>query len=243
MMQMMNLVLAACLTLACQEVQAVNGSEQPVRVEIGAGFSIAQPAGKAWLEIGAPGAYFMPFAPDGHGLLLVASVGPSGISHEDLMAAAGASEQDRLVRLAARFVTAAWKAHRASLAGERFEKIEVANEVGGKFAIGKFLCGYSRISGRDRGALVDGAPAHVRYVGYSCVEFSDLSVAATVSYLERGRAHELSDEAMALGERFARSLQRRACAASHDAASVQPGLVRTALSQGSGQHALAGPCP
>jgi hypothetical protein len=240
MMHMRNVVLAACLLVAHVHTQA--GGEAVPRVEIGAGYSVAAPAGRGWIEIGAPGAYFMPIAPQGHGLLLVATTWSSGISREEILDHAATAGQDGLVRIASRFVTAAWKAHRASLAGERFENVEVVNDVGGEFAIGPLLCGYSRISGRDHGALIDGVPAQVRYVGYSCAEFPDLSVAATVSYLERGPVRALSDQAMAIGERFARSLQRCARGASFDAASARSAIVRTAMSAGSGRQADARSC-
>jgi hypothetical protein len=59
----------------------------------------------------------------------------------------------------------------------------------------------------DQGAIVGGAPTHLRFVAYSCMNFVDV-VAAHVSYSERGREQDLSDEVMGEGEIFARSLRR-----------------------------------
>jgi hypothetical protein len=58
----------------------------------------------------------------------------------------------------------------------------------------------------DQEAIVEGEPTHLRFVAYSCMNLVGV-VAAHVSYSERGREQDLSDEVMAEGERFARSLQ------------------------------------
>jgi hypothetical protein len=47
----------------------------------------------------------------------------------------------------------------------------------------------------------EGVPSQMCYVSYSCIEFPDTSVAAHISYSERGRAQDLSDAALAEGER------------------------------------------
>jgi hypothetical protein len=208
MMFILRSVIAYCLFVAAAHAQAPAGDEPLPRVDIGSGFSVAAPSGDDWRTTGAPASYYKALGPQDHSLVLAAATGPSGISREEIVAVAGPNGGTQLVKLVARFVERAWKAHAAGMQDARFEPVDVVNETGGKYSVGKFICGYSRIVVRDRGALADGVPARLRYVAYSCVEFPDLTVAATVSYSERGREQDLSDDAMAEGERFARSLRR-----------------------------------
>jgi hypothetical protein len=197
-----------CLFDATMYAQATADVGMLPRVDIGSGFAVSAPTGQGWRTTGAPASYYKLLGQGDHSLVLVATTGPSGISHEEIVALRGPEGGNKLVKLTARFVERAWKAHAAGMQDSRFEVLDVVNETGGKYSLGKFFCGYSRIVVRDRGALVDGVPMRLRYVAYSCVEFPDMKVAATVTYSERGREQDLSCDAMAEGERFARSLQR-----------------------------------
>ena len=208
MLTLCTTAIAMFLFVGSAYAQAPDVSN-PARVDIGGRFSIVAPLGPEWQTRGAPASYYKPLGTEGQGLLLSAVTGPSGISREDILSLDGPNAGNRLVKLVSRFVEQAWKAHAAGMKEKRFERIEVVNETGGKFSIGKFFCAYSRIRVRDGAAMIDGLPTHLRYVAYSCIEFSDMTVAADVSYSERGREQDLSDEAMAEGERFAWSLQRR----------------------------------
>ena len=188
--------------------QTPSDAELPSRLDIGSRFSVAAPTGHGWRPTGAPATFIKQLGPEDHSLVLAAATGPSGISREEIIAVRGSNGADKLVKLITRFVDRAWKSHAAGFQDARFETIDVVDETGGNYSFGKFFCGYSRIVVRDHGAHADDIPARLRYVAYSCVEFSDMAVAATVSYSERGREQDLSEEAMAEGERFARSLQR-----------------------------------
>jgi hypothetical protein len=178
------------------------------RIDIGSGFTVSAPTGQGWLTTGAPASYYKLLGPGDHSLVLIATTGPSGISHEEILAVRGPKGGNQLVKILVDFDERAWKAHAAGMQDSRFEPLDVVKDTGKDYSLGKFLCAYSRIVVRDRGALVDGAPTRLRYVAYTCVEFPDMRVAATVTYSERGREQDLSCDAMAEGERFARSLQR-----------------------------------
>lgn len=208
MMSILRAVIGYCLFAAAAHAQAQTDAGPLPRVDIGSGFSVAAPAGDGWRMTGAPASYYKALGPQDHSLVLAAATGPAGISREEIVAVAGPNGGNQLVKIVARFVERAWKAHAAGMQDARFEPVDVVNETGGRYSIGTFFCGYSRIVVRDRGAVVNGIPARMRYVAYSCVEFPDLTVAANVSYSERGREQDLSDDAMAEGERFVRSLQR-----------------------------------
>ena len=181
----------------------------PPRVDIGGGYTIVAPTGPGWQQTGSPASYYKPLGAEGHGLAVIAATGPSGITRQEIIGAGESKDANALVKLVSRFVGVAWKRHAAGLQEGRFEVVDTVNEMAGKGVMGDLVCAYSRIVARDRGAVVDGAPARLRYVGYTCIEFPDMTVAAHVSYSERGREQDLSDAAMAEGERTARSLQRR----------------------------------
>ncbi len=196
------------MAVAQAQAQTTPSAEPSQRLELGGRFSVAAPIGDGWRKTGEPASYIKVLGPEHHSLILAASTGPSGITREDISGFREPGGVERMIKLMARFSEMAWKAHAAGLEGSRFEAVEKENEVGKKYEIGKFICTYSRIVVRDRAAVVDGVPAKLRYVAYSCLEFPDMREAATVSYSERGREQDLSDDAMAEGERFARSLER-----------------------------------
>jgi hypothetical protein len=202
-------IIAFGLFATSAYAQTPSSPELPARIDIGNGFSVVAPIGPDWQITGTPASYFKLLGPDDHSLALIATTGPSGITRQEILAVSGPNGANQVVKLVARFVERAWKAHAGGLQDGRFEAIETVNETGGNYSFGKFFCGYSRIVVRDRGALVDGVPTRLRYVAYSCVEFPDMTVAASVSYSERGREQDLTDSALAEGERFARSLERR----------------------------------
>lgn len=193
-----------CIMLAASVGAQTPGSEDPARVDIGNGFSVTVPLGSGWQKTDEPATYLKQMNERGHSLVLMATTRPSGITSEDIRATGG--DVNRLIRLIARFQELSWKLDTA-LDQRRFEKLEVFNESSGKYSIGKFTCAYSRVRVLDQGAIVEGAPTHLRFVAYSCMNFVD-DVAAHVSYSERGREQDLSDELMGEGERFARSLRR-----------------------------------
>lgn len=199
---------ADCLFDAAVYTQAPADVEMLPRIDIGSGFSVSAPMGQGWRTTGEPASYNKRLGPKDHSLVLIAATGPSGISRQDIVALRGPDGGNQLVKLLARFAERAWKAHAAGMQDARFEPLDVVHETGKKYSLGKFICAYSRIVVRDRGALVDGVPTRLRYVAYSCVEFPDMIAAAAVTYSERGREQDLSCDAMAEGERFARSLQR-----------------------------------
>ena len=199
---------ADCLFDSAVYAQAPADVEMLPRIDIGSGFTVSAPTGQGWLTTGAPASYYKLFGPGDHSLVLIATTGPSGISHEEILAVRGPKGGNQLVKLLVDFDERAWKAHAAGMQDPRFEPLDVVKDTGKEYSLGKFLCAYSRIVVRDRGALLDGAPTRLRYVAYTCVEFPDMRVAATVTYSERGREQDLSCDAMAEGERFARSLQR-----------------------------------
>jgi len=178
------------------------------RLEIGSGFSIAAPTGDGWRKTGDPASYLKILGPEHHSLVFMANTGPSGITHQDILGFREPGGVARMIKLMAQFSERAGKAHAAGMPGERFESVERVNEAGGKYNLGDFMCTYSRMVVRDREAVVDGSPTRLRYVAYSCLGFPDMRVAASVSYSERGREQDLSEDAMVEGERFARSLQR-----------------------------------
>lgn len=190
------------------QIQTIPAVESSRKLEIGARFSVAAPIGDGWRKTGDTASYMKVLGPEHHSLVLMASTGPSGITQEDISGFRAPGGVDRMIKLMARFSEMAWKARAAGLEGSRFEAVEKENELGKKYDIGKFICTYSRIVVRDRAAVVDGVPAKLRYVAYSCLEFPDMREAAIVSYSERGREQDLSDDAMAEGECFARSLER-----------------------------------
>lgn len=196
------------MVAAHAQAQGIPSAENAHRLEIGSRYSVAAPVGDGWRKTGDPASYLKILSPDHHSLVLMASTGPSGITQEDIFGFRESGGVERMIKLMARFSEMAWKAHAAGLEGSRFETVKKENELGKQYAIGKFICTYSRIVVRDREVLVDGVPTKMRYVAYSCLEFPDMREAATVSYSERGREQDLSDEAMAEGERFARSLER-----------------------------------
>lgn len=203
MMQHYCAVIVSALFAASAWAQAP-GSDDPARVDIGNGFSVAAPIGPGWQKTAEPAPYLKQLNDRGHSLVLMATTRPSGITPEDIRATGGSI--DRLVKLMMRFVEHSWKVNAAGMEQSRFERIEVVNETAGKYSIGKFTCAYSRIRLLDRGAIVDGVPTQLRYVAYSCVDFLGIT-AAQVSYSERGREQDLSDAVIAEGERFARSLR------------------------------------
>ena len=145
---------------------------------------------------------------DGHSLVFVATTGPSGITHDEIVSIGGPDGANKLVKLVTAFNMRAWKAH-ASGNSDRFEKIDAKTDSGGAFDIGKLLCAYSLIKVRDHDRIIDGSPAVLRVASYTCIEFPDMKVAATVSYSERGREQDLAESAMAEGEKIARSLLRQ----------------------------------
>lgn len=199
---------ADCLFAEAVYAQPPTDIETLPRIDIGSGFSVSAPAGQGWRKTGAPASYHKLLGQDDHSLVLVATTGPSGISREEILAVRGPDGGNKLVKLFARLSERTWKAHTAGMQDARFEPLDVFHDTGKKYSLGKLLCDYSRIVVRDRGALVDGVPTRLRYVAYTCVQFPDMIVAATVTYSERGREQDLSCDAMAEGERFARSLQR-----------------------------------
>jgi hypothetical protein len=178
------------------------------RVDIGHRFSVEAPVGDGWQKTAEPATYLRELEPKGHSLVLVAVTGPSGITSKEVRSLLGPAGGDRLVRLIGRFFQSSFQASAAGLEQGRFEKIDIVNAVMGKHNVGEFVCAYSRIRALDRGATAEGVPMQIRYVVYSCLDLGYLEFAAQVSYSERGREQDLSDDVMAEGERFARSLQR-----------------------------------
>lgn len=193
---------------AAAQAQTTLNAEPSQRIEIGSGFSIAAPTGDGWRKTGDPASYLKVLGPEHHSLVFMANTGPSGITHQDILGFREPGGVDRMIKLMAQFSLRASKAHASGLQGERFESVELVTEMGDKYKLGDFICTYSRIVVRDREAVVDGSPTRLRYVAYSCLGFPDMRVAVSVSYSERGREQDLSEDAMAEGERFARSLQR-----------------------------------
>ncbi len=193
---------------AAAHAQASPDAESLPQIEIGGGFSVAVPTGDGWRKTGDPASYVKVLGPERHSLVLTASTGPSGITRQDILGFLQLGGVDRMLKLMSRFHLQALEAHAAGLQNPRFEPIEQMNEIGGKYNLGKFFCAYSRIVVRDREALVDGLPTRLRYVGYSCLQFPGMDVAVSISYSERGREQDLSEEAMAAGERFVHSLRR-----------------------------------
>jgi len=167
-------------------------------------FHRSRPLGPGWEKTAEPATYLKSISDRGHSLVLMATTRPSGITAEDIRAAGGAV--DRIVRLLSRFMEQSWKVHSRGVEQGRFEKLETVNDSGRQYDIGKTFCAYSFIRLLDRGAIVDGTPTQMRFVAYSCIDFLGV-VAAQVSYSERGREQDLSDEVMAEGERWARSLR------------------------------------
>ena len=194
------------------QVQSQEGAGAAAQIDIGGGYSVMGPVGEGWRATdasGSPASYLKILGPESHSLALIADTGPSGITPQEIRAIGRPNAADQVVKLIGRFVSSAWKSHAAGLQDARYETVETVNETGGKYSFGKFFCGYSRIVVRDRGAMMDGVPAMLRHVAYSCITFPDMVTAASVTYSERGREQDLSSEAMAEGERFALSLQRR----------------------------------
>jgi hypothetical protein len=199
---------ADCLFAEAVYAQAPADVEMLPRIDIGSGFSVSAPKGQGWRTTGAPASYYKLLGPEDHSLVLIATTGPSGISNEEILAVRGPNGGNQLVKLFARLGERNWKAHAAGMQDSRFEPVDVFHDTGKTYSLGNLLCDYSRIVVRDRGALVDEVPTRMRYVAYTCVQFPDMKVAATVSYSERGREQDLSCDAMAEGERFTHSLQR-----------------------------------
>lgn len=196
------------LLAACARAQVPGGEAAPSRIDLGQRFSIEAPAGAGWQPGGTPGSFRKTLEGRGHTLVLQAAAGASGISREEIASIREAGGANRMVQLVQRFVENAWKAHAAGLDDARYSKLQVVNDTGGKYSFGRLLCAYSRIRALDRGAPVGDAPTELRLVAYSCLEFSDMTSAASASYSERGLPQELSDEVLAEGERFVRSLRR-----------------------------------
>jgi hypothetical protein len=209
-------IIVSCLLLGTAYAQSPAVGEH-ARIDIGGRFSIAMPANGGWQAAETPGSYRKLLEPQGHSLVLMAVTGPSGISLEDMKSLSGKDGGNRLVKLVTRFTEGAWKAHASGIQGNRFKKIDavnetkmdIVNETSGNDRLNKFICAYSRIRVYDREAMVDGKPTQMRYVAYTCIEFPDMIVAAHVSYSERGREEDLSEDAMAEGERIVHSLQRK----------------------------------
>lgn len=181
---------------------------QSTRIDIGGGFSIEAPTSPGWQPTGGPGSWLKRLAPEGHTLAFVVATGPSGITPQDLMEIRGPEGGARLAKLVSGFYGRAWAAHAAGMNQSRFTKVEKVNDSGREAAVGEFLCAKSRIRVRDSSGLSGGATRQLRYVAYTCIQFPDMTTAAYVSYSERGRDEDLSDEAMAEGERLAQSLRR-----------------------------------
>jgi hypothetical protein len=208
--------IVSCFLLGTAYAQSPDVDE-PVRIDIGGRFSIARPVNGGWQAAETPGSYRKRLEPQGHTLVFTAVTGPSGISQKDIQTLQGSGGGNRLVKLVTRFTEDAWKAHNSGLQGGRFEKIDAVNDTNmdivnaasEKDRLNKFICAYSRIRVYDREAIVDGRPTQMRYVAYTCIEFPDMTVAAHVSYSERGREQDLSEDALTEGERMARSLQRK----------------------------------
>lgn len=208
----LGLALGSWGFAAHAQAQALPAAQPSQRLEIGAGFSIAAPGGDGWRKTADPATFLKVLGPEHHSLVLMANTGPSGITKEDILGFREPGGVDTMIKLMARFFSLARKAHAVDLEGLRYELLEMADETQeeatGKYNIGKFFCTYSRIVVRDREHLVDGSPTRLRFAAYTCLEFPDMRVAAQVSYSERGREQDLSDEALAEGERFVRSLER-----------------------------------
>jgi hypothetical protein len=204
--EVMHFRLFAFLLLACAWLPGAPA--QSARIDIGGGFSVEAPASPGWQPTGGPGSWLKRLAPEGHSLAFVVATGPSGITQQDLMQIRGPEGGARLAKLVSGYYGRAWAAHAAGMNQSRFTKIDVANDSGKEAALGELLCAKSRIRVRDRGGMPEGATRQLRYVAYSCIQFPDMTTAAYVSYSERGRDEDLSDEAMAEGERLAQSLRR-----------------------------------
>ncbi len=198
-------LLAAFALACCAWLPAAFGQE---RVNIGGRFSVEAPASPGWQPTGGPGSWLKHLVPEGHTLAFIVAAGPSGITQQDVMEIRGPDGGTRLAKLISGFYARSWAAHAAGMNQPRFTKIEVVNDSGKEAAIGDFLCAKSRIRVRDSGGLPEGASRQLRYVAYSCIQFPDMTFAAYVSYSERGRDEDLSEAAMAEGERLAQSLRR-----------------------------------
>lgn len=198
-------LLAALALLCCAWPP---GSFAQGRLDIGGKFSIEAPASPGWQPTGGPGSWLKYLPPEGHTLAFVVATGPSGISGQDVLSLQGPDGAQRLASLISQFYARSWGAHAAGLSERRFTKIDSTTDSGREAAIGEFLCARSRIRVRDASGLPEGRTRQLRYVAYTCIQFPDMTTAAYVSYSERGRDEDLSEAAMAEGERLAQSLRR-----------------------------------
>lgn len=201
-------VVALCMAMGPAHSHTSADVKPPERISIGSGFSVAPPEGPGWVSDGKAPMYGKKLPGEGHSLIFVAATGPSGITRDEIASIGEPDGASKLVKLVTAFNMRAWKAH-ASGSIDRFEKIDARTESGGEFDIGKLLCAYSLIRVRDHNRIIEGSPALLRVASYTCIEFPDMTVAATVSYSERGREQDLAESAMTEGEKFARSLLRQ----------------------------------
>lgn len=178
------------------------------RVALGNGFTVAKPAGDDWQQTGSPATFIKQIKPETHTLVLHAATEQSNLSEDELFNARKPNNTSRLITPISRLLNQTWKQHIEFMNAKNLETGTRIDDSSGNYTTGKLYCGFSRITVSDRTSQSDDNAEIMRYVAYSCLEYPDLAVATSVSYSERGQKKDLSNDAMAEGERFANSLQR-----------------------------------